>query len=111
MWPAEILFYLEKNIIFALPETGSAQRNFTEINKAAAIGQPSIVLACTDLNGRLEYMCEWANGFSRKLLSSAECPEIIIRYLQSNIDFNKSKFDNSTYGKNFNVSNDYYMNS
>lgn len=86
MWPAKVLSFLKKNITFVMPTPGLPQPMLTEINTAAAIGKPAMVLACTDTNGKIEYIFQWENGFSRKIASD-EYPDITIRYLESKIDF------------------------
>lgn len=87
-WPAQTLMFLEKNIIFLMPPQGMHFNLLTTINRDAAQGLPASVLACTNILEKVQYFCQWPNGFSRKLIDGMEHPKTAIRFLESKINFN-----------------------
>lgn len=93
-WPTKILSFLEEKIKFKMPDA-RGQNLLTEINKDSVDGVPASVLAATDVNGQLKYMCLWPNGFARKLISGIDHPAIVIAYMQSKIDFNIENENNT----------------
>lgn len=98
-WSAAILSFLEKNVLFS--RSGSNAKLLTVINEKDAHGAPASVVACTDVLGKMMYMCCWSNGFTRKLISGTEAPKTVIRYLESMIAFQTSKtIDDAPRGKN-----------
>lgn len=105
-WAPKILNFLENAITFRMPATGINQNPLTAVNQQFAVGLPARVVSCTDVRNKIEYLCEWTNGYTRKLIPGSEHYELIIIFLESNIDFAapQSSIPASSFrGKNFTV--------